>query len=494
MNSALKPVRRRIRRIRAARGACAGILLALLFCVALRMVSLFVPIEGFVRLAMAGACACLLLAVLCAFAWPVSPTAAAMAADASGLKERAQTALAFAEDESPIASLQRSDALAHLRALDVKKAIPLRINRRVPIATLALCVVFAALMLLPNPQDAVLRERLQVRQSLQAQADAIEKEAAKMLAQEPLTPEEQRDLRRITADMAQSLRQAEDKRDALAALDAQQREMERLQAEIRQRIAAETASAFDSQPALKGLSSAIASNSADAVQDALSSLAQAMEQSQLDTQSLSDQLSQAAEAAPQGQTQQALQAAASAAASGNAAQATASLAQASMSAMEGSAAATTSGNIGALMSMARSGTAQAGSGGQGGGGQGPGGSGAGSGSTNKDAGYNPSASQASQQQPSGGISDRLAAYERIYDPTRLGGANEASHVQGEEHDDETQQMQLGAGSGTLEGSVPYPQVIGEYREAAAQAMQRASLPASLQGWVNAYFDALIPEI
>lgn len=181
-----------------------------------------------------------------------------------------------------------------------------------------------------------------------------------------------------------------------------------------------------------------------------------------------------------------------------------SLAAAVQASVGGQSGAGTGANLSALMRMARNGVTMSGDGqggsmgmtGSGGSGRGqsPGagaGGGAGMGSTNSDGGYSEGLSESGQQLGSGGFADRIGAYERIYDPTRLGDGGEVSHVQGEEHEGENQQIQLGAGMGDLNGTVPYNQVVGEYSEAAAQAMRRSALPASLQDWVQRYFNALI---
>lgn len=93
--------------------------------------------------------------------------------------------------------------------------------------------------------------------------------------------------------------------------------------------------------------------------------------------------------------------------------------------------------------------------------------------------------------PQGSLVNRVGAYERIYDPTRLGGEGEISQVAGQRQEGESQQAQIGPGQGDLAGSVPYDQVIGEYSQAAAQAVRREALPAALQDWVTRYFDALL---
>ena len=85
---------------------------------------------------------------------------------------------------------------------------------------------------------------------------------------------------------------------------------------------------------------------------------------------------------------------------------------------------------------------------------------------------------------------KVADYEAIYDPTRLGTSGEVQNERGQMGEGEILEAQAGNGAGSLEGSVPYRQALPEYREAAVEAAQDADLPAYARQWVETYFDAL----
>ena len=89
------------------------------------------------------------------------------------------------------------------------------------------------------------------------------------------------------------------------------------------------------------------------------------------------------------------------------------------------------------------------------------------------------------------MSDRVGAYESVYDPTRLGGDAPISQVEGVKNEGNSTQVQMGPGQGDLSGQIPYQEVIGQYQAEAAQAMERDNLPPTLKEWVNRYFDALV---
>ena len=55
------------------------------------------------------------------------------------------------------------------------------------------------------------------------------------------------------------------------------------------------------------------------------------------------------------------------------------------------------------------------------------------------------------------------------------------------------QIETGPGKGSLEGNVPYRQVIGEYAETEAQAAESAHLTREQKEWVDEYFRQLTDE-
>ena len=142
---------------------------------------------------------------------------------------------------------------------------------------------------------------------------------------------------------------------------------------------------------------------------------------------------------------------------------------------------------GTLASLAHSGAGQQGASDQEGQGQ-PGG-GASLGSSDGDGGMNP-AQAAAPAQGTASPEKKVAAYEAIYDPTRLGTSGEVQNERGQMGEGEILEAEAGNGAGSLEGSVPYRQALPEYREAAVEAAQDADLPAYARQWVETYFNAL----
>ena len=481
IRSALRPVKGRMRVLRAVRCMCWGLMAGAALCAAILLASFFVPMHDRALYLLLAALCPPALAGLAGLLWPVGTARAARKADDCGLKERVQTALAVQNRQDDMARLLRRDALRSLQTLRVRKAMPVRAARLPLYIAAGLMLACGAMFLIPNPQDAVLRAQRQLHQKI-----------AK------LTDKQLQELRKILGDLARETGRAKDQREAMTSISRAQEQLNRLLNEGKN-------AAVDalSQQGLDSLAQAMAQAQGDASQT-LEDAMQAMDQ-----QALSQALAEAAEQAAAGgmeEAAQALNAAAQAAASGSisgAAQALGQLTSASMAASQMSAALQSAKTAvsGAAQSAAGQGGAKSDGSGKGqgagqgsGNGQGKGsGTGAGKGSTNEDAGY--SQSNGAQRQAGSGMAQyKTGQYESIYDPTRLGDGGEISQSTGKvTQNGEHTQLQLTPGLGNTQGSVPYDQVAGEYRDAAVQSAQQDNLPDYARQWVNDYFTALLDQ-
>lgn len=463
IRSALRPVKGRMRVLRAVRCACWGLMAGAALCAAILLASFFVPMHDRALYLLLAALCPPALAGLAGLLWPVGTARAARKADDCGLKERVQTALVVQNRQDDMARLLRRDALRSLQTLRVRKAMPVRAARLPLYIAAGLMLACGAMFLIPNPQDAVLRAQRQLHQKIAAQQEKLN-DAQKQLEQAKLTDKQLQELRKILGDLARETGRAKDQREAMTSITQAQ------------------------------------GDASQALEDAMQGM---------DQQALSQALAEAAEQAAAGgmeEAAQALNAAAQAAASGSisgAAQALGQLTSASMAASQMSAALQSAKTAvsGAAQSAAGQGGAKGDGSGKGqgagqgsGNGQGKGsGTGAGKGSTNEDAGY--SQSNGAQRQAGSGMAQyKTGQYESIYDPTRLGDGGEISQSTGKvTQNGEHTQLQLTPGLGNTQGSVPYDQVAGEYRDAAVQSAQQDNLPDYARQWVNDYFTALLDQ-
>ena len=498
IKSALRPVKGRMRVLRAVRWICWGMMVGAVLFAAVLAASFFIPMQERTLYLLLSILCPPMLAGLAAAVMPVSTVSAAKKADACGLQERVQTALSVQNRQDDMACLLQRDALQSLQALPVRKALPVRIVRLplyIAAGTILLCGIA---FFITNPQDAVLRDRRQLQNKLAAQQEKLE-EAQKQLEDAGITEEQKQELRKILGDLAKETRDAKDRREAMTDISRAQESIERLINESKN-----AASDALSQAGLDSLAQAMAQAEGDASEE----LKDAMES--MDSEELSEALAEAAAQAGDAdmtEAAEALSAAAQAASAGDisgAAQALGKLTSATAAASQMNAAlqsAKTAVSGSGQTASSSQGNSSSGSGkgsGQGSSGQGNsqgqgGGNGAGKGTTNEDAGS--SQSDGSQRKAgNGGSQYKTAAYESIYDPTRLGDGGEISQSTGTVTEDgEEMQVQLSPGLGNTDGSVPYDQVAGEYRDAAVQSAQEDNLPDYAKQWVNDYFTSLIDQ-
>lgn len=481
IQSALRPVKRRLRLVHAVCMACWGLALGALLCATMLSVSFFVPIQSRAQYLLIMAIGAPALLFMAGFCWPVSAAQAAQRADACGLQERVQTALALQDRQDDMARLLRRDALRSLHTLRPAEALPCRVDRRPVCLAAGLVLACCALLLLPNPQDAVLRAQRQLQQKLTAQQTNLE-QLQKQLENSQLSAQKQQKIRKLLGDLERELGSARTEREAMTGISRTQEQLERLLNE--EKNAAMTAL---KEQGLDSLAQAMEG------EQALQALQQAM--SALDKDDLSAALAQAAQNASIAEASAALQQAAQAAASGDltgAAQALSQMLSASAmaedmnAALQGAKSTLAAGAQGDLAAGQASG-AQGGNGAQGKGT----GTGAGEGSSNNDGGAKPG-SGAQKSADNGMAKYQMGEYESIYDPTRLGDGGKIVNSTGDvTQDGESMQAQLSPGLGTTQGNVPYDQVAGEYRDAAVQAAQEANLPDYARQWVDDYFTLLL---
>jgi hypothetical protein len=442
-----------------------------------------------------------------------------------GLKERLSTAVELESGPEPtdgpgfpiaLVSLQHQDALVTARAIEPRRALPLRWQRR-PLglaALLAALIVVAAL--LPNPMDAVLEERAGVARAAEEQATALEKLAEQIEESQALSPEDREDLLRQLAELAEELRaNPGDREEALAELSkldealrrrldpgaaARQAALESLSAQLQAlaQEASQEAAGSDAE-ALQALAEALA-NMEPAAQEALARelAALAGEASQAGDGALAQALAALAQAAQQGDAAAAAEAAQAAGQALSQAQ-SASAAQTELA----EALARVQGSRQAIAGAGRTGGQAVAQGeGQGEGqGQGRGqsqsGGPGGGGGTQADS-LPPARRTGRAGAPEGeGQAGAVGAFgDQLYVPwERRTGAGEELVItgrEGQEGQTQVREQDEPLPGAETDALVPYHEVYYEYLDAASQAMDQAPIPAGLRDYVRDYFSQLEP--
>lgn len=462
LKRALWPVKRRIRLLRAVHWTALGALAALLGIMLLRTATFLWPLDKALYWAILLGLGLPVLSGLAALLWPVSDLETARQADRLGLMARAQTAVMLKEDDSPMARMQRQDAVQSLKGLSIAKDMPFRIPKHVWLGLIICTVVIGCSFLLPNPQVDILNAQRQFRKEMQAQAEKIDKVSETLEESKAETPE----IRRLLGDLSRELRQAESPRDVLEAADQTERKLMKL----RERTTAEAMNALK-DAGLEGLAQALESGNSAEAKKALSGTEAASllnVAAQMAEGTAGEMLGEALKALNAGDISKALETLQSAA-NGSSTQTAQAMALASMARSS----AAQSGQSAASASSGKKGS----------------GAGAGTGSSDQDGGKS-GKQTGSNVQGSAAPQKRTETYESIYDPTRLGGSSEIHQESGQMGEGTVTEIEAGLGAGSLDGSVPYGQALPAYRQAAVQAAENAALPAYVQKWIQDYFDSL----
>lgn len=461
LRKALAPLRRRIRHIRLHRGLALGAVAGAGLWLALSVTGFFLPIRNGWLWGFGSLVGATLLSGLINALRPVSLSAAAALGDAYGLQERLQTTMSHG-NQTPMEQLQRQDTLAALRSFD-SSALPLPQMKRLWLTSCLSVVVCLGLLLLPNPQRAVIQQNLAFEQAMEKAA----RQAEEMQVNQSLTEKQKQEVRKLLDELSRELRKARNPMEAMLALSKGE---ERLEA-MKQRMAGETQEA---------MSNALMSQGMDALAQALQSgdaqqLTQSLEG--LDAHSLQEAAEQLG-----GDAGEMLRQAAQALQAGDLQQMMAQLTQIAQS-LQGDGITQLSQLSKALTGM----RGASGMTGQGHEGKGKG-NGAGKGSTNED--QTQSVEDASGIRGNEDPRYKEGIYEQIYDPTRLDAEETMLSSQSPKGEGDSVQVELAPGAGSLNGYVPYQQVVEEYAQAAAQAANQQDLTREERQWVADYFTAL----
>ena len=494
--TALRPIRRRLRRNRFWQGAATGLAVGAAAALALAILSFWTPVDHrWLWMVLALPLGALIGGMTNALR-PVPQRMAARAADACGLKERAISALE-AEGEGDMQALLRQDACQALSRLDPRLIRPGRATKRLiaAAAAIALCGVS---FLLPNLRDQEIADRKALRDQLNSGIQRVEATAEE--AEKRLSEAQKQELRRLTADLTRELDRSRDTADALVALDRAEQRIENMQqktvGDAQSQLAQAMADAGWAEAA-QALQSGDAADLAQALEDADAEALSAMgEGLGSEAQSLAEAMASAMRGAAGASLSEALSDALQAAQNADGAQ-SASLSSDSLQAMKSALSQLASSlGAGALSGASNQSTAKGtGSGAGAGGSSGEGtGGGAGRGSTNEDQG-----GAGGSSSPSGiakGNDDpefREGTYETLYDPEHTDVARRDVMTNQNRQGEDSLQIEAGLGKGTLEGDVPWGQVVADYARTESRAAERENLSTQEKQWVKDYFTRLTDQ-
>ncbi|AEE96732.1 hypothetical protein Mahau_1543 [Mahella australiensis 50-1 BON] len=543
---AILPLRRRISLRNFVNYVFLGFVAALVQTVIWVIASFFYPIMELNLYILLGGAAVLAVFMALGMIFKPSLTKVAYEIDDRGLQQRVITSYELSGRNDVFAILQRQDTIKRLNQFDPKSIPLLMVSKRRLYAAAAATALLIALMLIPNPQDRVIRERVRVQEAIDKGLADIDKAEDELAHEVQISDEQKQDIAELLEKLKQDLKKRSDYKEAMKEIskteDALKEQLEQARANEMQSVA----QSLGKSAASKALADAIERRDAEAIESEIEKLKSVLGQG-LDKDAAADlqkALADAAAAAKDLQLKGGLQNAADAIASDIAGGT--GLSAAALDGLQGQLTQMAQGISGdpadiqymlqqmkghiaqaagqgdtQMASSGSQGSQDSGSQGQGGsdgnagsdsnnkgsgsgsgGGSGSdsnssgngsgGGSGIGGGHTSQDAGYNDSGASGGSVNKPEGDADSYTEHERIYDPTRLGDGGETSHIADKPSDSGgSQQIDAGSGVGSLDGFMPYNEVFGDYQSQAMESMERGAIPPNMREIVRQYFSSLV---
>ncbi|WP_418791927.1 hypothetical protein [Phosphitispora sp. TUW77] len=537
LQKALRPSLRRVAIRHYIEWALRAFVCGLVAAAAILAVSRFVPIAD--SLFRSAAVGLMVVTVFLVRAWQKRPGCreAALAADQTGLSERAATAWEFRNSNDPFIVRQRDDALEFLKKMDYR-GIPLWIKSLREFGTvLVLLLAVTVLAFYPNPMDKVAEARKQEQLAL-AEAKEDIRELRRQVAQDEEVPDD------IKKQLDAELKKLEQELAEAGSLDKGAAALAKEEADIVRRFSqketkswlAEVAGMLKEKPLTAEAGKALEKGDLQKFKQQMEALGASVKELDAEERKSLDELKeqvvgQFAEAlmadrlaadmqaalrrakegmlamgSSGGKSQTAMAGTFSTGAGGSSAGNTGGNAIGTGNAgnaegnVDGNAGSNNGGSSGGSAGVGTEGAA--GEGAAGGTGSGSGsasasgaGSGAGTGSTNTDGGSHSAGEAGPGTDDYWGIApENEGQYEVIYVPTRLGSDGRPEYVGGTPGDSGTS-VSVDTENGPVTGGwlLPYSEVLTRYESEAMQGLEQQYVPDNMKDMVREYFMGLAGE-
>lgn len=455
---------------------------ASLLCLAVVLLSKWVRIDALWQICAAlWAAAAVGAAVLTFGLRPVTMAQAAEEADALGGAQRMITTLELLEkqEHSVMEKMAVEDGMEKAKTTNFAKAHVFRLSRKTAAALGLSLVLTVAAGFVPIQREE------QAKVYAQAQLERIE-QVEKSLEQEEMTKEEKAALEELTKSLRKELKLAKTEKTAKEAVQQAQQEMKKLEKESVAKDLRELAETMGQQESTQALAEALQNADTQQLQQALQQLQELL--SQMSAQELAQLAAQLGEAAAKMSDQQmkeALEALQKALEEGlDPSEALEALEQAAAAQMASGAqlrAGLQSMNLALAQKGASLQTNQQTNGGQNGSGEGTGGMGQGENGGNGGTG-----------QGTGGPGRGFGAgnAEEIYSRTAAGMEGQEVQLTGQDTEDGSTVISQHRTMGEAGESLPYDQVVVQYRQEAMASLENSQVPYGMRTLVSDYFSGL----
>ncbi|HOS69496.1 MAG TPA: hypothetical protein PLG67_08780 [Bacillota bacterium] len=487
-----------------------GLVLALCLGIGVAVAARFVPIYNVYLTIFKIAVSVVLAAFLySAFKTPRYDYAA-LKADSIGLQERTVTALELIGSQSAFAVLEKNDALAHLKGTDYKKRIPLKPNNRYLLICVILTIVLALSGFIPNPMAERAEELHSLKEKITQQQKKADKLTEKVKNNPKLSEEQKKELEAKLSELKQELKEAKDEKEISKALGRAEKKLEYIKdkyspGEDLKKIV----DVLSKNKMTEALADMIKNGDERAFKENIKEMAEALRKlSTVEKQKLAEELTKLAQEIKNNpELSKAFAGLAEKLASGELGDISSELGELDKSISElmenesiRNAISELAKELGAADSGGHQGqgnttggNGQQGQGNQpGGSGQGSGqGSGAGSGTDMGNENQAPIPSGSSGISKKDGSVKKDGEYEKIFTPQTIGGEGTTSNLSGKKGTGGTVEQVITDKSRTVRGtSVPYNQIIGQYKERAMESISISDIPPGMKDMVKEYFTSL----
>ncbi|MDD4503362.1 MAG: hypothetical protein PHS15_00880 [Clostridiaceae bacterium] len=501
-----------------------GVAAALCLGIGVAIASRFVPIYNvYLNIFKIVGAAVLTAFLYSAFRTP-KDTYTALKADSFGLKERTVTALELVGNQSTFAMLEKNDALEHLKNMDYKKRISLRPNKRYLLICFILTMTLALSGFIPNPMAGKAEELHKIKAKISEQQKKVDKLVEKVKSNPKLSEEQKKELEKKLSELKKELKTAKDEKEINKVLGRTEKKLEY----IKDKYAPgedlnKIADALSKNEMTKALADMIKNGDKKAFKDNIKKMAEVLKKlSTEEKQKLAEELSKLAqEIKNNSELSQAFDELAKKLATGELGDISSELSELDQSIselMENESVrdaiseltrelsnSNTSQSDGQQGQQGQDGSGHQGQGnnpgakGQQGQGNQPGGNGIGGGQgSGAGSGTNMGNENQTPIPPSSsGISKKDSShkkdgeYEKIFTPQTLGGEGDTSNLSGTKGAGGTTEQVITDKSQTVRGSsVPYNQVVGQYKDRAMESMNTSDIPPGMKDMVKEYFTSL----
>lgn len=455
--------------------------------------------------------------------------------DGLGLKERTITALQLAKDVSSFALIQKEDAFKHLKALEYKKAMPVKPNfRNIGIAAIIITLVIINASI-PNSMRDIADEKHRISEVKNTELKKVEKIEKDLADNKELKEVQKAELDKKLQDLKKEIQASKADKEIDKAMQKAEKKLELVKKDMSEENLNKIADTLAKSDLTKNLAETIKSGKESNLKEQLKKASEGLKNaSEQDKKELAQKLEELTkEIKSNEELKKSLEALAQKMQQGelgdmqqeindlnddiaalmedeNMNKAISNLQQAfkgsSSKSMANAASQDDDSDPGTISSQGSSNGNQNAQGGQGSGqgsgsgsgsgagsgnGSGAGGSGAGNGTGMSDAKPTAMGGKSSNGKKDGPSEKKEGDYEKIFTPQNLGGESEKSNITGKKTNSGTTQQMNTNKSMTERGEMlPYNQVIGEYKEKAFQNMNNTDIPEGMRDVVKNYFTSL----